>query len=286
MKKIPIRQLTTHREPAALGKFNIRRVEDILGGQDLLHDLHRHDFYFLLILIKGQGIHIIDFTTYDLQDNSISFLRPGQVHQLELKADSSGFLIEFNEGFYHPDTANARQRLRKASNKNYCVLRADRFSLIMSTLELLFHEYTDKEEGYLDAIRSGLDILLIEYVRQSPDPKGSPPKINPYTQERLEEFLELLDRHITTNKQVSAYAQLMSLSLYQLNQITRSSINKSASDLINEHIILEARRQLLATTNQVKGIADHLGYEDTSYFIRFFRKHTGITPDAFRQQAL
>jgi len=74
----------------------------------------------------------------------------------------------------------------------------------------------------------------------------------------------------------------MNLSPYQLNEITKSSIGKTASELINEHIILEAKRYLLATPNQIKDIADHLGYEDTSYFIRFFKKHTGHSPEAFR----
>ena len=74
----------------------------------------------------------------------------------------------------------------------------------------------------------------------------------------------------------------MNLSSYQLNEITKTTIGKTASELINEHIILEARRNLLATSNQIKDIADHLGYEDVSYFIRFFKKHSGFSPEAFR----
>lgn len=74
----------------------------------------------------------------------------------------------------------------------------------------------------------------------------------------------------------------MNLSPYQLNEITKATIGKTASELINEHIILEAKRYLLATPNQIKDIADHLGYEDVSYFIRFFKKHTGYSPEAFR----
>ena len=74
----------------------------------------------------------------------------------------------------------------------------------------------------------------------------------------------------------------MSLSAYQLNNITKTTLGKTASDVINDHIILEAKRYLLATSEQVNQIAYHLGYEDTSYFIRFFKKHTGKTPDAFR----
>lgn len=126
-------------------------------------------------------------------------------------------------------------------------------------------------------------IFFIEFVRQSPNPKGIPNASKSYSQERFEEFLELLDKHIATHKQLSQYTDLMNLSPYQLNEITKSSIGKTASELINEHVILEAKRYLLATTNQVKDIADNLGYEDTSYFIRFFKKHTGYSPEAFRQ---
>ena len=76
---------------------------------------------------------------------------------------------------------------------------------------------------------------------------------------------------------------MMSISSYQLNDITRNAVGKTASTLINEHILLEAKRHLLATPNQVKEIAGYLGYEDPSYFIRFFKKHTGVSPDVFRR---
>ena len=82
---------------------------------------------------------------------------------------------------------------------------------------------------------------------------------------------------------MSQYAEMMNLSTYQLNAITRTSLNKTPSELINELIILEAKRNLLATSNQVNQIADELGYEDVSYFIRFFKKHTGHSPEAFRE---
>ena len=284
MQKIPIRQLNTaqHGLPST-ERFNIRRVEDILGENDLLHDLHRHDFYFILALKKGTGKHEIDFTTFDVLDHSVFFIRPGQVHRLELKAGSNGFLLEFNSEFYHPVNKLSKQRLRKASNKNYCGLETGRFARLQAILNIILDEYKAKEEGYQDVIRSSLDIFFIEFARQSPDPKRLPTASTTYTQERFEEFLELLDRHIATHKQVSQYTDLMNLSPYQLNEITKSSIGKTASELINEHIILEAKRLLLATPNQVKDIADQLGYEDSSYFIRFFKKHMGDSPEAFRQ---
>ena len=91
-----------------------------------------------------------------------------------------------------------------------------------------------------------------------------------------------METNITNNKQVSQYADMLNISTYQLNAITKTSLNKTPSELINEYIILESKRQLLATSNQVNQIADHLGYDDISYFIRFFKKHTEYSPEAFR----
>lgn len=283
MKKIPIRQLSTAQaENPFPGQFKIRRLEDIVGKTDLVHSLHRHDFFFILAVQKGTGQHEIDFTRFQVQDRSVFILRPGQVHQLELKAGCTGFLLEFNTEFYSPKEKIASQRLRTASYKNYCELELNRFDKLYAVLNAMFQEFREKQEGYRDVIKACLDIFFIEFVRQSPNPKGESKVNNPYTQERFEEFLNLLEKYLATHKQVSQYTDLMSLSPYQLNEITKSSVGKTASELINEHIILEAKRYLLATPNQVKDVADLLGYEDFSYFIRFFKKHTGYSPEAFR----
>ena len=286
MKKIPIRQINPSQpELPSPERFKIRRVEDILGGSNLVHDLHRHDFFFILTVKSGKGKHEIDFTTYPVQDHAVFFLRPGQVHQLELDAGCTGFLLEFNTEFYHPPGKLSNQRLRQASNKNYCLPEENRFNKLQALLAAMFHEYNAREDGYKDAIKANLDIFFIEFARQSSNFRSEPVSTSPYTQERFEDFLELLDKHIATHKQVSQYTEMMNLSAYQLNEITKSSIGKTASELINEHIVLEAKKYLLATSNQVKDIADHLGYEDTSYFIRFFKKHTGHSPEAFRHNS-
>jgi AraC-like DNA-binding protein len=100
---------------------------------------------------------------------------------------------------------------------------------------------------------------------------------------KLEKFLELLETHISTHKQVSHYAGMLNLSTYQLNAITKETLGKTCSQLIDDSLILEAKRYLLATSDQVNQIAYQLGYEDISYFIRFFKKHTRYSPEAFRQ---
>jgi AraC-like DNA-binding protein len=284
MKDIPIRKINTHlNDPVVTGRFKIRTVVDILNGKDLMHDLHRHDFFFLLALQNGNGKHEIDFTEYEVQNNSIFILRPGQVHQLQLKAGSTGFLAEFDTAFYHPKDKLANQRLVKAGNKNFCAFEAERFKKLQDILASIYNEYIVKQEGFIEVIKANLDIFFIEFIRQSVNPNEISKKGSTYTQERFEEFVELTSTHITTHKQVSQYADLLNLSTYQLNAITKASVGKSASELINDQIVLEAKRYLRATPNQVKDIADHLGYEDISYFIRFFKKHTGYSPEAFRK---
>jgi AraC family transcriptional activator of pobA len=283
MKDIPVRKIKTRQQlPNLPGDFSIRDVKGLLAGQDLVHDLHRHDFFFILALQKGAGIHEIDFVHYTVHDNTVFILRPGQVHKLELKRTCTGFLLEFAPGFYQPIDLPSIQRLRQAGRANYFEMEATRSRKIFSLLSGILDEYTEKQEGYLEVIKANLGVFFIEFTRQSQNGGKSSTEAAAYSQERLEEFLDLLRTHLVTHKKVSQYANLLNLSPYQLNAISKAMVGKPASALINEQILLEAKRQLLATTQQVKHIADHLGYEDISYFSRFFKKHTGYSPEAFR----
>jgi AraC family transcriptional regulator, transcriptional activator of pobA len=284
MYSIPIRHInTTQKEPSLSGSFNIRDVEDLLTGKDMVQELHRHDFFYILALKKGRGNHEIDFTSYKVGDNSVFFMRPGQVHQITLKAGSTGYLMEFNTDFYYPHDKVSNQLLRRASNKNLCQLDATRVTKLLVTLNSIFQEYADRQEGYQEVIKANLGIFFIELVRHRQNKENPLSDSTLYSQERVEQLLELIETHIATHKQVSHYADMMNLSSYQLNAIIKATLGKTCSELINEFIILESKRLLLATSNQVNQIAYHLGYEDVSYFIRFFKKHTGHSPEAFRQ---
>lgn len=265
------------------GRFSIRELQQVLNGQDMVHDLHRHNFYFVLALQQGSGKHQIDFVEYPVNSNAVFIIRPGQVHKLELSADSSGFLMEFEISFYQPKYTITEHRWKKASAKNFCAVEAAHFQTLYSFLTAINQEYSLKQEAYLEAIKAYLDLFILEYIRQSNNPNSIVPGDNGYIQERFEELVCLLETNIVHMKNVSDYAALLSLSPYQLNSIAKTSVGKTVSDLINDQIVLEAKRHLLATPAQIKEVADLLGYEDPSYFIRFFKKHTGQSPDAFRR---
>lgn len=282
MKEIPIRKIKTSQEqPNFVESFSIRNVKDLLSDKDMVQELHRHDFFFILALEKGVGNHEIDFVSYKVCNHSVFFMRPGQVHKLSLKAGSIGYLMEFKTDFYYHQNKVSNPLLRNASNKNLCQLDGRQFERLHTILNYLFQEYTDKKERYWDVIKANLDIFLVELVRHRKN-KNALNRSSSYKQERLDEFLELLENHTATHKQASQYAGMLNLSGYQLNAITKAMLGKTCSEVIDEYIILESKRYLLTTSNQVNQIAYHLGYEDVSYFIRFFKKHTGKTPDTFR----
>ncbi|RAJ28142.1 AraC family transcriptional regulator [Pedobacter cryoconitis] len=282
MELIPIRHINeTRKEPGLSGNFSIRYISDLLAGKEMLQELHRHDFFYVLFLKRGIGHHQIDFASFTIGDHAVFFMRPGQVHQLELRAESTGYLVQFGNEFYFPDEKVSNQLLRKAANINHYQFDAGKFQKLQVILNNIFQEYTVKEQQYQEVIKANMDIFLIELIRQQRSVPFDP--VNNYAQERIEQFLALLEKYAFEHQPVTQYAAMLNLSPYQLNSIAKSMLGKTCSELMNAYILLEAKRCLLATANQINQIAYHLGYEDISYFIRFFKKHTGYSPEQFRR---
>lgn len=280
MKKIPVRHI---KDSFFEDRFSIRAIEPLVAEGDLIHELHRHDFYFVLFIKNGAGEHEIDFINYEVDNYSVFFIRPGQVHKLKLEKGTTGFMLQFTSDFYAPRDNPGSIVLRKVSNKNYCHLSTERFERIGSLLQTIFQEFTQKQDRYKEVVKASLDIIFIELMRQSSNPNKIANEAKLYAQERLEVLQDLLEKNIYAKKQVSDYAEMLNITPYQLNSITKALLQKTGSELINEHIILEAKRMLIGTGNQVNQVADMLGYDDPSYFIRFFKKQTGLTPEVFRQ---
>ncbi|WPR70322.1 helix-turn-helix transcriptional regulator [Flavobacterium sp. NG2] len=285
MKNIPVRHIAEQNEPKLSSSFSIRDITPLLTDKDMEQQLHRHDFFYILIIKKGAGNHEIDFTNYEITDHTVFMMRPGQVHQLLLKANSTGYLIQFNLDFLYSHNNASQNHLTKLIQYNNYNLDLDGFNKIESILKESLKEYTEKIKGYQEVLKANLSIFLIELLRQRQNKIMPSVSTNSYVQEKLEHFLELVETNSTTYKQVSQYTNLLNLSSYQLSAITKSLLNKTPSEIINDYIILEAKRQLLATSNQVSQIAYHLGYEDASYFTRFFKKHTNLSPESFRQNS-
>ncbi|MBX2878202.1 MAG: AraC family transcriptional regulator [Saprospiraceae bacterium] len=281
MQQIPIRALSAIEDSQrGIDDFSIRDLGPLLKEADLVQGLHRHDFYYLLVVEKGRGAHEIDFKAYPVQDHTVFVMRPGQVHQHSLTRGSTAHIIAFSQW----QEKVTQQLLRKAYTANYYAFSTSEFERVQALTVYIWQEMQQKSMGYKTVLKGMLEALFVELIRKQGQSSG--PQSFSYEQQRLEEFVALLQLHIQTFKQVAQYATMMNLSVYQLNTITKSTLGKTPSTLINDHILLEAKRYLLATPNRVNQIAQYLGYEDVSYFIRFFKKQTGFTPVAYRQNSL
>ncbi|MEM1219327.1 MAG: AraC family ligand binding domain-containing protein [Bacteroidota bacterium] len=94
MENIPIKTIASEPNP-----FRIRNLQDILQGKDLWEKTHRHDFFFCLVLERGEGQHLIDFAEHSLQPYCVFLLRPGQVHSLCLRSNASGYILNFGADY-------------------------------------------------------------------------------------------------------------------------------------------------------------------------------------------
>ncbi len=281
-KSIPIRQLAEASDP--LSEFKILNLYKFTSNKELKQRVHRHDFYFVLIVVKGLGKHTIDFTTFTVEPRMVFFMRPGQIHELDLEAGCQGFILEFSEAFVPRAIENSRYMVYSIGQNNVFTLNTESFRGVLQSVEKIYEESQNSSLEKNEVIRLHLHLILIELYRQIVEQQLVPEQgKNDFAQEQLYFFLELLEKNISRRKRVSEYAELMNLTPYQLNSITKSELNKSVSTLINEQVLLEAKRHLLTTSNQVNQIALELGFEDVSYFIRFFKKHLGSSPSVFRQ---
>ncbi len=101
--------------------------------------------------------------------------------------------------------------------------------------------------------------------------------------DRLGRFRLLIETHYLKHWPVERYACLLALSDSSLNRLCRKLTGRTAFDIIQQRLALEARRRLMYAAVSVAATAADLGFTDPAYFSRFFRKHMGASPGAFRR---
>ena len=109
---------------------------------------------------------------------------------------------------------------------------------------------------------------------------GEPPARAPNA--RIERFIALVERDHAIRHRVAEYAAELALTPGHLNWLCRQALGRSAGAVVRERLVLEAKRRLLYSDAPVSAIGYGLGFADPPYFTRFFRRETGLTPQAFR----
>jgi AraC family transcriptional activator of pobA len=114
--------------------------------------------------------------------------------------------------------------------------------------------------------------------------KGSG-KNDALSQQLLQRFNLLLEERFITLHKVNEYAELMNVSPNHLSETIKKVTGKTAGELIQDRLVLEAKRLLLHSAITAKEIAYYLNFNDPSYFSRFFKTNAGLAPEEFRRQS-
>lgn len=253
--------------------------------------LHRHNYYHLLWMTRASGTHMLDFAHFDVRDHSVFFLSPGQVHAWTSSIKPHGYVLNFSIDFfarmfpraedvarfpfYHPARGNGG-----ANSALY--LTPQQHDALLPLLREMEHEARDRQPGYADVVQASLLILLTRLRRLCADCE-TPGATGPQ-QALMRRFTMLVETHYLRFDTIGQYAEALCVSERQLNDAVKRTLGRTASQVVQERVVLEAKRWLSNTETGIAEIAFRLNIEDPAYFTRFFKKQTGLTPGDFRRQ--
>ena len=248
---------------------------------------HRHDFFEVLYLSKGSGFHIIDGNKYEIQPPCVFFMSPGQAHKIEFSNDIEGYIFIFTSEFY---LINQTNQNRLIEFPFFFTIRQENRPLMLESkqdvqfLETLFSKgIAEVEKGdkfSVDLLRSVLDLILTSctVLYKSDEnllPKGRGNIV-------VKKFLQLVEENYQNNLTVNEYADKLSVTPNHLTQTVNQLTGKTSSQIIKAKQVLEIKRLLVHTNLSVTEIAGRLNFPDQSYFTRFFKRETGISPLQYR----
>jgi AraC family transcriptional regulator, transcriptional activator of pobA len=245
---------------------------------------HRHNYYEVFVFVEGGGMHDIDFQSYAIVDRSVHLVSPGQVHQVRRSPESYGHILLFTEEFHALEGGqrDSRSTLSYLGLEGPVVALAEgEETLLLATIDNIAREFEGESAYRQEMLRSLLDVVLIHLRRRLEIQRGLEPE-GRRAVELTVRLQRLIDEHFTTVHAPSAYAEMLAVTTNHLNTVVRKRLGRSISELIQDRLLLEAKRLLYHTSLTVKEIAYSLNYDDPSYFTRFFRTHVGVTPQAFR----
>lgn len=148
----------------------------------------------------------------------------------------------------------------------------------LDTLYELLRRELPKPDNFL-FLKSLLKTFLLKLIFLK-EKKYTLPDLN---EKRIHEFLYLLENHFLTERKAGFYADKLNLSPKRLNQILKEKLGKTITQLLHERLIMEARHELYVSNKSIMEIGIHLGFSDKSYFSRFFRKITGMSPENYKR---
>lgn len=246
--------------------------------------LHLHDTYTIIYFVKGGGFHEIDNNRYEIKDNDIFLLVPGQYHIVHELNKSRGYIIQFSEGYlYHQNSSLIHflhyDILHKYNHLN--LTDNEVRPIIEKYFELIYSENSIDDDELRTIIVRQLLICIVSrlaeiYTRIAP--------IQMYMDDLCTQFIKLVDLHYKEWHHLGEYIDALETTRKILDKKIFDKYGIKPIDIIHKKYVEHAIVLLLRTDMNVKGIAYILGFTDNSNFCKFFKEKTGLSPMEYRSK--
>ncbi|PSR52501.1 AraC family transcriptional regulator [Adhaeribacter arboris] len=281
-QQVPVYSLEPD-EVAGNKHFRVYNFEGSLPNQSDLLVPHRKDHFLLVFIRRAGSRQWIDMTPYVLKDNTIYFSGPNQIIVKEgleqLWSTGIAFTREFL-AFQENASLSKLPLIQNSQGAHELLLTEADVNFVEEILAKINGEYQSSGEWQQRMLTAYLTVLLTYlsrlYTEQYKDNQTSADKL------LLKKFQTKIDAYFRERHEVSDYASLLHISAGHLSEIVKKQSGKPAIKHIHERVVLETRRLLFHTDTSLKEIAFELGFTDASYFNRFFKRETGVTPAEYR----
>lgn len=260
-------------------------ASNLLERYPMLEFPHESTFYMLLIIEQASGQIFIDNDKIPLEEAQVIVIKPNCINHIYLNRNAVGKVLCFTEDFFslrYNNNVLSQFSLFDSGSRSLIRVTTEKLSFLNTLMQLTSDEFGNYRKESSKALRSYLNIILIELERLQGSVKTSCP--NDPSQEKLQKFQKLVEKNFREMKLPSEYADMLNISTNYLNKICKKRLGKTSGDLIRNQLIIEAKRLLHYTSDNINEIAAYLGFEHTSYFITFFRKSMDQTPEQFRKK--
>lgn len=267
----------------------MKKLEDdgVLYDQIVGHDSFNKPIrctYFLIVLFsEGSGIHYIDGDAYPIGKNQLHFLFPGQEHTWETGAETIAQKITVGKAIFEEFTSIdefqfIKHNLPPVFKIDDKMLDAVNYEMkgVQHAIQLI---HTDRELRSILIKRMDSLSTLMKYEAGRYIDQRITAKLNPL----LKSFWKLINLHYKQQKTTTWYADQLNISANYLNILCQKGLNVNASEMIQQRVMQEAKKNLRFSDHSVKEISYNLGFKTLSSFSAFFKKRSGYSPISYRE---
>lgn len=257
-------------------------------NKKIIHTPHKHDFYLCVLFTKGTGTHEIDFDSYPVGPGSVFFLKPGQTHSWKFDEEPEGYIFFHTQDFYELYISNNKLSqfpfYFSHTHLPHITIEAKELQKIAICFQEINTEYHTELPYKRQKIAHLINIVYIDLARYYSTIENTRVISSISYLQVLEKLEKLIETHFRDEKSASFYADQLHISAKHLNRITKSTIDKTTTEVILERVMLEAKRLIVHTDVSLSVIAERLGYDDYAYFSKLFKSKSNVTAFDFRKK--